>query len=197
MSAARSAVLDALRAVRVPDAPRPAPMRFAPLRQDLEEPFRVALEAAGGSCASAPDRDALERVLAGLAAECDAHRIASAVPELAGAGIDLDADLTRTELASIDLAVLPGQFAVAENGAVWVDVGALRHRAAPFLAEHLVLVVPAGAIEPDLHAAYDRLTFAGPGYGVFVAGPSKTADIEQALVIGAHGSRSTTVVLVG
>ena len=58
-----------------------------------------------------------------------------------------------------------------------------------------MLVVPAGALVADLHAAYERLRFEGPGLGVFVAGPSKTADIEQALVIGAQGPRSTTVLL--
>jgi L-lactate dehydrogenase complex protein LldG len=66
-------------------------------------------------------------------------------------------------------------------------------------------VVPAGEIVDHMHAAYDRLgvaglggsAFAQPMFGAFISGPSKTADIEQSLVIGAHGPRSLTVFLLG
>ena len=91
--------------------------------------------------------------------------------------------------------MLPGVFGVAESGAVWVEAGSLPERAALWLAEHVALVVPEEALVDHLHAAYARLRFPGPGFGSFVAGPSKTADIEQALVIGAQGPRSLTVVL--
>jgi len=47
-----------------------------------------------------------------------------------------------------------------------------------------------------MHHAYDRIGDADYGFGLFLAGPSKTADIEQSLVLGAHGSRSMTVFLV-
>jgi L-lactate dehydrogenase complex protein LldG len=85
---------------------------------------------------------------------------------------------------------------VAENGAVWVDEADLVHRALPFVAQHLAIVLPKREIVADMHAAYRRLPRPLPGYGVFISGPSKTADIEQALVVGAQGPRSLVVFLV-
>jgi L-lactate dehydrogenase complex protein LldG len=94
--------------------------------------------------------------------------------------------------------VVPGQFGVAENAAVWLTDAVLKQRRAVlFLTQHLVLVVSASQLVHTLHEAYGRLSLGAAGFGLFISGPSKTADIEQALVIGAHGPRSTTVVLVG
>jgi L-lactate dehydrogenase complex protein LldG len=92
---------------------------------------------------------------------------------------------------------LPGRFAVAENGAVWVTDAGVKHRAVAFIVQHLALVVPAGEIIDNMHLAYERLTFNDAGFGAFISGPSKTADIEQSLVIGAHGPRSLTVFCIG
>ena len=86
---------------------------------------------------------------------------------------------------------------MAENGAVWVIDRHVRQRAIFFIPQHLALVVPREKIVHNLHEAYRRLAFDGPGFGVFISGPSKTADIEQSLVIGAHGPRSLTVILTG
>jgi L-lactate dehydrogenase complex protein LldG len=66
------------------------------------------------------------------------------------------------------------------------------------IPEHVAVVVDLAAVVPDLAAAYATLDLKGrPRWGLFLAGPSKTADIEQSLVIGAHGARSATVLLVG
>jgi L-lactate dehydrogenase complex protein LldG len=79
---------------------------------------------------------------------------------------------------------------------VWITERALPHRALPWIAQHLAVVVSADKLVNDMHEAYERLEVGG-GFGCFISGPSKTADIEQALVIGAHGPRSATVFLVG
>jgi L-lactate dehydrogenase complex protein LldG len=101
------------------------------------------------------------------------------------------------QLESVDFAILPGRFAVAENGAVWVTDEGVKQRVIFFIVQHLALVVPASEIVHNMHQAYERLAFARPGFGAFISGPSKTADIEQSLVIGAHGPRSLTVFCVG
>lgn len=103
-------------------------------------------------------------------------------------------------LENVDLAVLPAHFGVAENGACWITETQMGERALPFIAQHLALVLPKSAIVPDMHTAYERIAAldAGEPYGfaTFIAGPSKTADIEQSLVLGAHGPASLTVFLV-
>jgi L-lactate dehydrogenase complex protein LldG len=79
---------------------------------------------------------------------------------------------------------------------VWLPLSRLGTRAAAFLAEHVVVVLDQSAIVPDLHAAYEQIDVAAEAFGAFVAGPSKTADIEQSLVIGAHGPKRLTLMLV-
>ncbi|HEX4149284.1 MAG TPA: LUD domain-containing protein, partial [Pirellulales bacterium] len=72
----------------------------------------------------------------------------------------------------------------------------LKHRALYFIVQHLTIVLPADQLVDNMHQAYARLSFPGVGFGMFLSGPSKTADIEQSLVIGAHGPRSMNVFLV-
>lgn len=164
--------------------------------RDRAETFSRALEDAGGRCLRA-GASGLEAALAGIPAWAAARSVYAAAPGLRRAATDDDVVARLRAEGGLDFAVLPGAFGVAENGAVWVDAGALPDRALLWLAEHLVLVVPATELVADLHGAYARLQLGAPGLGVFVAGPSKTADIEQSLVIGAQGPRSTTVILVG
>ncbi|RMF38130.1 MAG: hypothetical protein D6753_16315, partial [Planctomycetota bacterium] len=72
----------------------------------------------------------------------------------------------------------------------------LKHRVIFFITQYLVLVVPKDQIVHNMHQAYARIDAPRPGFGLFLSGPSKTADIEQSLVIGAHGCRQLQVFLV-
>ncbi len=100
------------------------------------------------------------------------------------------------ELDKLEIAILDAQFGVAENGAVWISDKNISHRSIPFITLHLVLILNEKHIVENMHEAYERLSTFDEGYGVFISGPSKTADIEQSLVIGAQGPLSTTVFLI-
>lgn len=98
--------------------------------------------------------------------------------------------------ADTEVFVCEAVLGVAENGAVWLPLSRLRHRSALFLATNVIVVLDTAKIVGNLHDAYAAIDVAADGFGVFVAGPSKTADIEQALVIGAHGAKSLTILLL-
>lgn len=101
-----------------------------------------------------------------------------------------------SSLASMELFVCEGVFGVAENGAIWLPEHRMGDRVAPFIAQHVAIILDKTQIVQDMHSAYERIDIAAEGFGLFVAGPSKTADIEQSLVLGAHGPRSLVVLLV-
>jgi L-lactate dehydrogenase complex protein LldG len=193
---ARDAIFAALgNASRTEPAPplvyRPAPVPHG----DLFARFAAGLESAGGRARALEGPDVLALALRTDAALRDARRVWSSLPEQASRHPD-GAPRTPHDLAGCDVAVLQGALAVAESGAVWVAPRDALERGALFLAEHVILVAPRAALVADLHAAYARLDAAASPYGCFVCGPSKTADIEQALVIGAHGPRSLEAWLV-
>lgn len=150
--------------------------------------FVAMLEAAGGQALDIGDGAAAIVALSELAQRIGAERWRSIAR-------GLEADRTGgSPVADLDFWVADGEFGVAENGAVWVPCQTAEHRAALFLAQHVALVLTAGHLVRDMHEAYARANIAAQAFGVFIAGPSKTADIEQSLVIGAHGPRSLTVI---
>ncbi|WP_273277617.1 LutC/YkgG family protein [Maribacter polysiphoniae] len=100
------------------------------------------------------------------------------------------------KLNDLDVLVLESTLGVAENGAVWLTDNDIPVRVIPFITKHLVLVLPKENIVPYMHQAYSVIDPQVLDYGIFISGPSKTADIEQSLVIGAQGAMSLTVFLV-
>jgi L-lactate dehydrogenase complex protein LldG len=100
------------------------------------------------------------------------------------------------QLADVELAILQSDLAVAENGAIWITEDQIGQRVLPFITQHLAVIVSAKRIVPTMHDAYSSIGITTQGFGAFIAGPSKTADIEQSLVIGAHGPRSMSLFLL-
>ena len=159
--------------------------------------FSATLAAVGGTAVTVKDN--LELTADFTERFADVKEVWSTLPGIPSRGEATEGKSRTAEAwANLDLAVCTGHFAVAENGAIWVDLTTLPHPSVLALAEHLVIRVTASELVPNMHEAYDRIDAANlDRYHVFLSGPSKTADIEQSLVIGAHGARSLIVYLVG
>jgi L-lactate dehydrogenase complex protein LldG len=124
-----------------------------------------------------------------------ANRVLSLISPIPGT-VDLEAAKDPHDFEDLDYVICQGQLAVAENGAIWLTEELVRHRACYFITQYLVLVIEAKQIVHNMHEAYQQIQVTEPGFGLFLAGPSKTADIEQSLVIGAHGCRELQVFVI-
>ena len=197
-SSSRSAIMSRIRAVLPQSVARPDMPPVGPW-QTFDDPrsrFAEVLKFVGG-----------EAVFVSTLAEADAHlaamdmwqsaRVRCSVVEGVG---DSTIDLAQIDdphaLENVDFAVLRGHIAVAENGAVYVTDATVKHRVLYFIPQRLALVVPSRQLVNNMHEAYAQVTPEQHHFAAFISGPSKTADIEQSLVIGAHGARALTVYLV-
>ena len=134
----------------------------------------------------------------------DAKEIASNLPEITIATRNPDEVGRARDLNGTDVGVVRGMFGVAENGCVWIPQQ-MKEKAVCFISENLIILLDKTQIVNNMHEAYARLSkgegcganqFNEYGYGSFISGPSKTADIAQVLVMGAQAARSATVLLL-
>ncbi|WKL49446.1 LUD domain-containing protein [Flavobacterium pectinovorum] len=124
------------------------------------------------------------------------RRIITTVPELSEVAVLDWKNEDPHLLQNVELTIIKAHFGVAENSALWVTDDILGQRVAPFIAQYLAIIVNKSDIIPTMHQAYERIGNQEYGFGTFIAGPSKTADIEQSLVLGAHGARGLIVFLL-
>lgn len=170
--------------------------------EDKLSKFCEVIKQVGGQAVILKDKENVNDVI--KAAYPDAKRIASTIKEIKTGNtiqpitcstfhpddVEESGDLDGTDVAIVD-----GRIGVCENGAVWLTQD-VEQRAVYFISEALVIILDRNNLVNNMHEAYKRIDTGEYGYGVFISGPSKTADIEQALVMGAHGARSVTVILI-
>ncbi len=192
-------ILDALRrhtreTYEMPDLSRLTPITYAdPVAEFKQKTTTIA----GAKLIEMQEGDDLNAIV--CQAYPEARVIASNLP---GVEAQLNPDTVgeAQELACVDVGVIRGDIGVAENACIWVPQ-TMKERAICFASEQLVIVLYADDIVNNMHEAYARISassdyFRQYKFGTFISGPSKTADIEGALVYGAQAARGVTVVLV-
>ncbi|MGC4104364.1 LutC/YkgG family protein [Ferruginibacter sp.] len=160
--------------------------------QDKFEQFTNVLKTIGGNVVVMNSMDGIAYYVKN---NFGSTHIVTTINELPGIQ-QLDNTLDPHFLENIELAVIKVLLGVAENGAVWVTDAAIKIRALPFICQHLAVVLNKKDIVHNMHEAYENIGNNGYDFGVFIAGPSKTADIEQSLVLGAHGPKTMTVFVI-
>lgn len=160
--------------------------------KDIVKQFIEMSKTVGGKVIEVKATDDLNAVI--RKAYPDAKVFASNVKGIQ-ADLNPDTVATAADLNGTDVGIIQGEMGVAENGCIWVPQ-TMKERAIYFISEELVILLDKKNIVNNMHEAYKRVEMNNYGYGVFISGPSKTADIEQALVMGAQAARGVMVVLI-
>ncbi len=158
----------------------------APKESNLNDLVRLAYPDAEVFASNMPEIN-VEMLKANACGECDPEKVELRNPDTVAEASDLN---------GVEVGIVRGPVGVAENGCIWIPQ-VMKEKAMLFISEYLVIFLDKKNIVDNMHQAYERLAM-HPLYnfGTFVSGPSKTADIEQALVMGAQAARGVTVVLI-
>ena len=162
------------------------------------DPFKQFAEmtkTVGGNIVEAKEGDDINDIIKSLYPE--AKTFSSNLPYITIAQKNPDTVAEAKDLDGTDVGIVEGKIGVAENGCVWIPQ-TMKEKAVCFISEYLVIILNKSDIVNNMHEAYKRISF-DPQYnfGTFISGPSKTADIEQALVMGAQAARGVTVIVRG
>lgn len=165
-----------------------SPMQF----EDKVAQFIQILKAVGGNALVLEEGKDVNELIKELYP--DAKRIASNLEQISINTENPDSIENPKDMNGVDLSIIKGEYGVAENGSVWIPLN-VKNRITYFISEYLVILLDKSKLVNTMHEVYDKVDFSDKEFGVFISGPSKTADIEQALVVGAHGAKGLTVIL--
>ncbi|MGJ8744052.1 LutC/YkgG family protein [Polaribacter sp.] len=166
-------------------------------REDINllEEFKEKVQVVGGTIIELSTSETLENEIKKLYPKAK-EIVDCSNNDLSLATISISEETNPKDLQNIDLAIIQGEFGVAENGSVWISENTYPVRVLPFITNDLVIVLKKEKICQHMHSGFKIISERERTFGVFISGPSKTADIEQCLVVGAQGAMSLSIILI-
>lgn len=162
--------------------------------EDTVKQFIQTTITSGGKIVEAKKTDDLNEIV--RQAYPEAQVFASNLPAITIAQKNPDTAAEAADLNGTDVGIIQGEVGVAENACVWVPQ-TMKEKSIMFISKNLVILLDRQNIVDNMHDAYKRIKMDERyNFGTFISGPSKTADIEQSLVMGAQAARSVTVVIL-
>jgi L-lactate dehydrogenase complex protein LldG len=198
MKTARDAILHAIRSRKAAALPKPAAYRQKPTG-DLVERFTMRARAADATVEMLDGFEDVPECVAGL---LRARNLAAKVclppaSQLRAFGLEQKLSISTAAPGPDDTAIAMAAFGVAETGTLVYPSSAARPASWHFRPGFEIAVLRADDIVADLEAVLPALRRNWPATLNLVTGPSRTADIEQTLELGAHGPKALAVLLVG
>ncbi|HLJ84550.1 MAG TPA: LUD domain-containing protein [Candidatus Eremiobacteraceae bacterium] len=180
------------------------PTSVGPSERSLYDQFAAELAAVGGHAMliADPAPSALSRAIADLVnasggnAVVQRSELAVAAASEIPPATKIDADEARaddTERAAVS--VIEAEALIAETGSAIVFVSTYASRLLPYLPPSCIIVARASALRAGLDCSALGGVKEDRGERVIITGPSRTADIEKTIVLGAHGPASLTVIV--
>ncbi|HEX3973896.1 MAG TPA: lactate utilization protein C [Stellaceae bacterium] len=199
-----------------PNAQRDAEERLAAHRRNIVPARAASLDHAGQVALFIAEAEAVQTTIARVAGEADvpgvvadyltsqnlpAQLVMTPDPKLNAIPWDTRPllELRRGVAEDGDAAGITGAFAaVAETGTLMLVSGADTPTRNNFLPDTHIVVLRASEVVASYEDGWDRVRAAGamPRTVNFISGPSRTGDIEQRMVVGAHGPRRLHIVLI-
>jgi len=191
----RESILKSIKANKPALLPLPdIDLSFFAEDEDLLETFKKNVQLVGGNAIALNHKVDLDSEIKKRYPK--AEKIVALVEESSLGTVSIAKETNPHTLKNVDLAIIRGELGIAENGAVWISEDQFSIRALPFITNDLVIVLSKKNLCQHMHHAYNLIAARARTFGLFISGPSKTADIEQCLVIGAQGAMSLTIFLI-
>jgi L-lactate dehydrogenase complex protein LldG len=192
----REKILQAINHAKPRDAAAEAMQVFSVARSaDCVNDFIDTVQSIGGRIIRVKNMDLARQDL--IQTKESGKRVENRVAGLSEIDSSIDDSKDAMAFADIEKVFVKSTLGLAENGAIWLSESDMGNRLLPFICQHLVVLLEEKDILPTMYEAYEKIAHTDSRFHVFIAGPSKTADIEQSLVIGAHGPRSLLIYLIG
>ncbi|MCB9260524.1 MAG: LUD domain-containing protein [Ignavibacteriales bacterium] len=109
---------------------------------------------------------------------------------------DLKPQERKEKISKINTAIVYADFAVSEIGSLVFLYDNSKTSYPHFLCDYVIAIVNSKNIFPNQFTLFENINTEQSKNMVFVTGPSRTADIEKVLVLGAHGPRKLTVIAI-
>jgi L-lactate dehydrogenase complex protein LldG len=173
---------------------------YKPMTDTSDVNFAQEFTKVGGVFIYCEDEAEAVSTLAALNSECNWHNVYCAEPEfqymLTQAGVPFESD--EDSLQQLNVGITSCEFVIARLGSIMVS--SKNSRRLNVYPETHVVIAYVNQLVDDLKDAFAAIQakYAGklPSMISVITGPSRTADIEKTLVMGAHGPKELFLILV-